>query len=302
MLFKSYLSKKHEKLHIIHKRKLWYIISAVIILPGLLSLFIQGLNLGIDFTGGNIIEVRIDKADISEVRRVIKEQGLTERYVQESSGKVFLIRTESLDELQTEALLKAFEDEFGSIEVLRIDKISPVISTELIQKAVISLVIASVLIVIYVSVRFEFTKGVAAIIALLHDVIVVLGMASILQLEVKTAFVAAILTIVGYSINDTIVIFDRVRENMSMKKGMKLADIINLSLWETMARSINTTLTVLFVLIPMYLFGGVTLRDFVLALIVGVVIGAYSSIFHAAPVWYDMVGGRRKKRIVQQQA
>ena len=301
MFFKTLLPDE-PKFHIIQKRKIWYIISAAIILPGLISLFIQGLNLGIDFTGGNIFEVRIDKADISEVREVIRGQGLTERYVQESGGKVFLIRTESLDEQQTDALLKAFEEKFGSIEVLRIDKIGPVISVELIQKAVMSLVIASVLIVIYVSIRFEFTKGVAAIIALLHDMIVVLGIASILQLEVNTAFVAAMLTIIGYSINDTIVIFDRVRENMSIKKGMRLADIINLSLWETMARSINTTLTVLFVLIPMYLFGGVTLRDFVLTLIIGVLIGAYSSIFHAAPVWYDMIGDRRKKRIVQQEA
>ena len=286
--------------HIIHKRKLWYIISLIVIVPGLISLFTQGLNLGIDFVGGNITEIKANQ-DVStaQVREVIKNQGLTEGSIQKSNQDIFLIRTEVLTEEQNNELLATLDKELGGVTLLRSEKVGPVIGAELARKALMALAVASILMIIYITWRFEFKQGLAAIIAILHDVLVVLGMASILQLEVKTAFVAAILTIIGYSINDTIVIFDRIRENMEIKKGMKLADVINVSLWQTMTRSVNTTLTVLFVLVAMYLLGGVTIKDFLLAMTIGVISGAYSSIFNASPVWYEMVGKKRQKKTVQ---
>ncbi|MTI79765.1 MAG: protein translocase subunit SecF [Firmicutes bacterium] len=286
--------------HIIHKRKLWYIISAVVIIPGLISLLLQGLNLGIDFTGGNITEVRFDKELTTEqVREVVKGQGLTDKYIQKSTGGVFLIRTEVLSEEENEKLLSALDEELGGMTLLRNDKVGPTIGAELTQKALMALAVASVLIVAYVTWRFEFKQGIAAIVAILHDAMVTLGILSILQIEINSAFVAAILTIIGYSINDTIVIFDRIRENMILKKGIKYADVINISLWQTIARSINTSGTVMVVLIPMYLFGGTTIKSFILALIVGIISGAYSSIFTASPFWYEILDKKRRQKAVQ---
>ena len=149
---------------------------------------------------------------------------------------------------------------------------------------------------IYITYRFEFKQGVAAIIAILHDALVVLGIFSILQLEVDSAFVAAILTIIGYSINDTIIIFDRIRENLkTRRKGETLEDLVNTSLWQTLARSINTVLTVMFVLLALYFLGGTTIKNFVLAMLIGVVSGAYSSIFNASPVWVDLKLREKRK-------
>ncbi|MBM7855125.1 preprotein translocase subunit SecF [Desulfohalotomaculum tongense] len=286
--------------HIIHKRKLWYIISAAIIIPGLISLFIQGLNLGIDFTGGNITEVKFKKdVTTAQVREVVKEQGLTDKYIQKSTGGVFLIRTEVLTEEENEKMLKALDEELGGMTLLRNNKVGPTIGAELTRQALLALAVASVLMVLYITWRFEFKQGIAAIAAILHDVLVTVGLLSIMQVEINSAFVAAILTIIGYSINDTIVIFDRIRENLALKKGMKIADVINISLWQTMARSINTTGTVLFVLAALYFFGGTTINNFVLALIIGVTSGAYSSIFTASPLWYDMLDKKRRQKAVK---
>ncbi len=284
---------------VVEKRKLWYIISALVIIPGLISLFTQGLNLSIDFTGGNITAISVDKdVTTAQVREVVKNQGLTDKYIQESEDGVFLIRTEVLSEEKNSEFLKALNEQLDGTTLLRSEKVGPTIGAELTRKALIALTIASVLMVLYISWRFEFKQGVAAIIAILHDVFVTLGIVSLLQIEVDSAFVAAILTIVGYSINDTIIIFDRIRENMHMKKGFKMDELINLSILQTLTRSINTVLTVLFVLVTMYLFGGTTIKNFVLALIIGVVSGAYSSIFVASPVWYEMIDQKRKKKAV----
>ncbi|MEG6617091.1 protein translocase subunit SecF [Peptococcaceae bacterium 1198_IL3148] len=280
---------------IIKRRKIWYLISALIIIPGLISLFTQGLNLGIDFTGGNIVEIKFDQnISTAQVRKVVENEGLTSNYIQESSGNVFLIRTEVTTEEQNTKFLRALNDELGSYELLRNDRVGPTVGKELTQKAIVSLAIAAVLMIIYITWRFEFKQGVAAVVPLLHDVLVTVGILSITQLEVDSSLVAVILTIIGYSINATIVIFDRIRENLHMKKGMKLEELIDTSLWQTMARSINTTLTVLFVLVALYLFGGSTISTFVLALIIGVTSGLYSSIFIASSIWYDILDSRRK--------
>lgn len=286
--------------HIIFKRKLWYIISAILILPGLLSLSLQGLNLGIDFVGGNLTGIKVDKAvTTAEVREVIREQNLTDRYIQQSTDGIFLIRTEVLTEEQNNQLLKALDEKLGGMTLLRSEKVGPTIGAEITRNALMAFAVALVLMVLYITWRFEFKQGIVAITAIIHDVVLTLGIVSILQLEIDSTFVAAVLMVVGYSINATIVIFDRVRENMVLKKGMKVADVINDSVWETMARSINTALTVLFVLVALFLFGGTTIKGFVLALIIGVTAGVYSSVFLAGSLWYDILDEKRRKKTIQ---
>lgn len=276
--------------HFVKLRKIWYTISVLIILPGVISLFLQGLNLGIDFSGGSLLDLRFNQpTTIEQVRGVLNEFGLEGATIQLSGENDYLIRTRELTEEESSGVIKELGDELGEVTVQRSERVGPVIGKELIYKAFQALAIASVLIVIYVAWRFEYKQGIAAIIAVLHDILIVLGVFSILQIEVDSAFVAAVLTIVGYSIMDTIVIFDRIRENsFNKKKGEALEDLVNKSLWQTMARSINTVLAVLFVLVALLLMGGGTMRGMVLALLVGVISGAYSSICTASSLWYDI--------------
>ncbi|MCL6612287.1 MAG: protein translocase subunit SecF [Peptococcaceae bacterium] len=276
--------------HFVRHRKIFYALSILVILPGLISLFVQGLNLGIDFTSGSILEVRFDRAvPVDQVREVVKNQGLEAGRIQQSGDRDFLIRTGRLTQEDSRKLMDAFEGKIGKADLLRNEYVDPIISTELFWKALGALSIASVLMVIYITIRFEFKQGIAAIIALLHDTLVVVGIFSLFRIEVDSAFIAAVLTIIGYSINDTIVIFDRIRENMRMKKkDQTVEDLVNLSIWQTLARSINTVLTVMFVLLALYFLGGATIKTFVLAMLIGVASGAYSSIFNASPVWVDL--------------
>ncbi|MCF8010734.1 MAG: protein translocase subunit SecF [Clostridiales bacterium] len=275
--------------HFVKLRKIWYLISLAIIIPGLISLMLQGLSLGIDFTGGSLIEVRFqENVNINQVRGVVTEQGYKDAVIQKGDNKDYIIRTSELTEEESENILTALNENAGSMELLRNQRVSPIISNELIYSALWALLLASALILTYISIRFEFKQGIAAIIAILHDVFIVLSIFSLLQITVNSAFVAAMLTIIGYSINDTIIIFDRVRENLRTRKRKEsLEDLVNASLWQTLARSINTVLTVMFVLVALFLFGGSTIQNFVLAMLIGVVSGAYSSIFTASPVWVD---------------
>ncbi|MEW5954062.1 MAG: protein translocase subunit SecF [Bacillota bacterium] len=287
--------------NLIKARKIGYIISTLVIIPGLISLMFQGLNLGIDFTGGNLLEVKFDRpVAVQEVRQVMAEHGVdSSRGIQQVGDDNFIIRTQVLDDAESAKLLKSMDEQIGGMTLLRNDFVGPVIGKELTQRALLALLVASVLMVIYISVRFEFKQGIAAIVALLHDVLVVLGIFSIFQLEVDSAFVAAMLTIIGYSINDTIIIFDRIRENLRPRSKMTLEDLVNVSIWQTLTRSINTGVTVLLVLVAMYFLGGVTIKYFVLAMIIGVISGTYSSIFNASPLWVDMKLREKKPRRLQ---
>lgn len=271
----------------IGRRKLWYILSAVVILIGMVSMAFQGLNYGIDFTGGNILELRFEQTrSIEEVRGFMEDQGL--RYnVQESGDNQFLIRTEELAERDSNALLTDIRAALGTSEVLRNEIVSSVIGAELTRNALLALAIASVLIIIYITIRFEFFFGLAAVAALLHDVLITVGVFSLLRMEVNSAFVAALLTIVGYSINDSIVIFDRIRENAGKVGKFTETDMVNQSINQSLFRSIATTMALMIVLLSLFVIGGVTIRDFVLAMIIGSAAGAYSSIFIASPLWIE---------------
>lgn len=284
---------------IVKRRKIWYIISLLVILPGLFSIFTQGFNLSIDFTGGNLVEVKFDQpVSTTQVREIVKKQGLTDQYIQESTANVFLIRTEAGTEEQNAQLLKQLDSELGGLTLLRNENVGPTVGKELTQKAVLALIIASVLITAYVAWRFEYKKGIATVLGIVHDLLIMVGFISILQLEVNSSFVAAILTVAGYSINDTIIIFDRIRENSRLKKHLPLDELVDTSVWQTMARSINTVMTMLFVLVALYLFGGSTIKDFVLSIIIGVTSGMYSSIFISSTFWYDISNKKGRKKSV----
>lgn len=280
--------------HFVRLRKIWYIFSIVIIAAGMFSLFTRGLNLGIDFTGGNIIELHFEEsATIEEVRDTLGQYGLAGSPIQQSGDANFIVRTAVLSQEQNADLIAALEQNIGDLEVMRNNIVGPTIGKELRQTALISLAIASVLMLIYISWRFEFLQGVSALIAILHDVLLTVGILSIIQAEIDSTFVAAILTIIGYSINNTIIIFDRIRENLTYsKKGQALEDIVNDSLWQTLARSFNTTITTLFVLVALFFFGGATIKYFVLAMIIGVTSGFYTSLCLASPLWLDIKNKR----------
>lgn len=287
----------------IGRRKYWYIISLLVIIPGIISLFVQGLNPGIDFTGGSLMEVSFDKAvAVDQVRDVLRDFNLEKSPIQSTGEKGAIIRTRVLTEDENNKVIEALDNKLGVAEVLRNEKVGAVIGKELTRNAFLALGIAALLMIIYITIRFEFKQGLAAVLALIHDTLVVVGVFSIFQIELDVAFVAAVLTILGYSINDTIVIFDRIRENMrGVHKGEPLAYVINVGLMQTLARSINTVLAVLFMLLALYFLGGATIKNFVLAMLIGITAGAYSSIFVASPLWYELKkmekdGGRREGR------
>ena len=209
-----------------------------------------------------------------------------------------MIRTVDLEENQRKDVMAAIKKDVGNYEVLREEKVGAVIGGELIFNAVMALVISWVLIILYIAYRFEFKFGIAAIIALVHDILIVLAFFSFTQRQVDSSFVAALLTIVGYSINDTIVIFDRIRENLKLhfKRGSDAAGLVNRSIYQTLTRSLYTVFTCLFTTFALFFFGGETTKDFAFALIVGFTSGCYSSIFIAGPLWLtfrDMAAKRK---------
>ena len=284
--------------HFIHLRKIWYIFSGVLIVIAIASLCVQGLNMGIDFTGGSMLAIRAgDSATIEQVREVMGEFGLEAATIQRSDENDYIIRTKELSEEESKDLLQAMEERFDEFTLLQNERVGPVIGKELVRSAFLALGVAAILMIGYIAWRFELKQGIAAVISLAHDVLIVVGVFSLLQFEVNAQFIAAVLIIIGYSINDRIVIFDRIRENMLYrKKGEDLAEVINNSLWQTMARSINTGLTVIFILLALFLLGGSTIKNMTFALLVGVVIGIYSSVSNASPLWYDLKrleGGKR---------
>ena len=291
---------------IVGRRKLWYILSLCVIIPGIVSMVVKGFNFGIDFTGGTIIELRFDdKVRIGQVREVMKGYSLDNSMIQlsgdESSAteaRDVMIRTVDLEENDRKAIMVSLKEKLGNYAVLREEKVGATMGAELLMNAAMATLLSWLLIVAYVSFRFEFRFGIAAVLALVHDVLVVLGVFSILQKQVDSSFVAALLTIVGYSINDTIVIFDRIRENLRLhfRRGGDIVELANRSIYQTLTRSLYTVLTVLFTTFALYWFGGETTKDFSFALLIGFFSGCYSSIFVASPLWVTLRNWHEAKK------
>ncbi len=277
-----------KDIDIIDKRKIWLTISAVLVIIALGSILSRGLNMGIDFTGGTVMEFDFEAEVTTDEIRVILEEHDVEQTgsIQHLEDNGVLVRTEDLSQDQINGIQAQIEDEFSGVEMLRTDMVGPTIGEELRSSAIWALLIAGVAIVIYISFRFEFRFSIAALVALAHDVVIVLGVFSLFQLEIDQAMIAALLTIVGYSINDTIVISDRIREEVQFAKTRKepLAKLANNAVVETLPRSINTSITTLLPIMAILILGGTTIQNFMFALLIGMLSGTYSSIFVASPV------------------
>ncbi len=277
------------KLNVYDHRKKWYIVSAVVILAGLLSLAVQGLNQGLDFTGGTELHIQYgSQVPVADVRAKLAPHGLKDASILllGADRQEVVIRSRALPEGDEREAIYASLRELGEFEVLGLDEVSPTISAELKRNALIAFALASAGMIAYITVRFEFKFAIAGIVALLHDAVVTLGLFSLLGARVNSAFVAAVLTILGYSINDTLIIFDRIRENLPFRKrGQPVGEIVNASVNQVLVRSINTSVSTLLTVTALLILGGSTIRDFALALLIGIVSGTYSTIFIAAPVW-----------------
>ncbi len=289
-------------LNIVGKRYWYFGLSLLIIVPGLISLALFGLRLSIDFTGGSLWQVHFTDAAAApiqpaEVKAIFVEAGFDEALVQTSTTQnnddTIIVRSKTLEPAQKEDLQTRLTARYGAFTEQRFDNVGPAIGAEVARNATLAVGMAAVAILLYISLAFRkvpnsFRYGACAIIALMHDTLVVLGLMSLagrfLGWEVDSLFLTALLTVIGFSVHDTIVVFDRVRENITRYRSQDFETIVNRSIIETLDRSINTQLTVLFTLTALALLGGVTVRIFVITLLVGILSGTYSSIFNASPL------------------
>ena len=271
--------------------KSFNIFSIVLILISIAFLIIKGLNFGVDFKGGALIEIRSadQNISISNIRDVFNKMNLKGVSVKSFGNETdFIIKFQS-DNLNNKTFIKEIKDDvyksFGnSIDFRRVENVGPKVSSELLKSGIIAICLSLFAMLVYIWVRFEWQFSIGAIYAIFHDVIITLGIFSVLSLEINLSIVAAVLTIVGYSMNDTVVIYDRVRDNLKRFNNIKIFDLTNLSINETLSRTIITSVTTLLALLSIFLFGGEILKGFSLAMILGVIFGTYSSIYIACPV------------------
>lgn len=268
----------------ISKRKLAFSLSAIVILICLVSIFTRGLNLGVDFTGGTLIEIGYQQdADLNQIRSALSNSEFNEAVVQHfGTNSDVLIRVAPKEGLTTDDVSNRVLALLSGAELRRVEFVGPQVGEELTEDGGIAMLIALFCILIYVSLRFEKRFALGAVAALIHDVIIVIGFFSILGIEFDLQVLAAVLAVIGYSLNDTIVIFDRIRENFVTIRKRTTEEVMNISINQTMSRTIITGLTTLLVLIALYIFGGELIKPFSLALIVGIVVGTYSSIYVAS--------------------
>lgn len=298
-------------MNLIAKRKWWYAISLLIIVPGTISLFVNGLKLGIDFQGGQMLEVsgKISQETVVPVAEKLELKDVTII----SSGENTMIRyRDEAEPKQQQANRQSLSSQLASQgnNEIRFETVGPAVSADITRNAIISVALAAVAIVLYIAFAFRnvpppltsWNFGIAAIIAMLHDALLLLGVFSLLGwafgIEIDSLFVTAVLTVIGFSVHDTIVVFDRIRENLRRERG-ELESIVNNSILETLARSLNTSITVMLTLLALYLFGGQSIKMFVLALLIGIASGTYSSILNASPLlisWHNYKKKREAKK------
>ena len=267
------------------------ILSSILICLSILVLLIKGLNLGVDFKGGTLIEVRTEneKIDISEIRQSLLKMELGDVTVKKFGKKNdYLVKIE-MTNTNDANFIKSINDQLSSnlgsvINFRRVENVGPKVSNELLKAGLLAITLSLAAMLIYIWIRFEWQFSLGAVIALIHDVIITVGIFSFLSYEVNLSIVAAVLTIVGYSMNDTVVIFDRVRENLKKYSKISISDISNTSTNQTLSRTLITSATTLLALFSIYIFGGAILKGFSFAMIIGVIVGTYSSIFVATPI------------------
>lgn len=267
-------------------------LSVFVALMCIVVLLTKGLNFGIDFTGGTLLERRFERpVTAAEVRTVLESPDLESlelshavvQPLEDPRNQIIRLRALAPDEV--ELIDAALRSAFGEGEALRTESVGPVVGAELVRKAIWALLLSFVGVLIYLSFRFEFSYGVVTLIAVMHDALFVLGLVALTQQELNTPFIAALLTVVGYSLNDSIIIFDRIRENMRLRKRESIAELVGHSVRQTLGRTVNTSVTTLFVMVALLVFGGSNLRGFALVLTVGIVVGTYSSIFLGSHLW-----------------
>jgi preprotein translocase subunit SecF len=280
---------------IVNKRNWFFLISLFLLIPGIISMLAFGFRLGIDFSSGTVMTLRFSPAiEQAALRDQMSKLGYPDATIQKTSDGDYLIRTKDINSDEKTALMGGLKDGLKSDVTIRgLETVSPLVAGEVARNAAIAVGIASLFMILYIAFAFRhmpnpFKWGLSAVIALLHDVLIVMGIFSILGwaigFQVDSMFITAMLTIVGYSINNTCVVYDRIRENVRRGISKDFAITVNASVLETMARCINCSLTVLLTCLAIYLFGGVTIQQFIMALLVGVVIGVYDSIFVAGPL------------------
>lgn len=288
-------------------KKIWFFVfSSLILLPGIWSLLFYGLKLSIDFTGGNVLEYKFEQSvDQTILKQTIEDQGGQIQQILPLEDKIYRIKTKPLAEENVNLIKISLNKKFGSVEVLQSELVGPAVSSEITSNAFKALLFSTGMIVIYIAWAFRqvpkptssWRFGITAVLALLHDVLLLLGVFSLLghfwAVEVDILFVTALLTVIGFSVHDTIVVFDRIRENLPKHLSKNFTEVANISVAQTLARSLNTSLTVLFVLLALLLFGGESIRWFTVALLVGIISGTYSSIFNATAalcLWEEKLG------------
>lgn len=284
-------------LNIVEKRYWYFLLSLIIIIPGLVGLALWGLPLAIDFTGGSLLEVRFEEGRRPESAAIVElyeAEGIDGALAQSAGENDMVVRSRSIDESEQANLVAAMEEQFdASISVLRYETVGPSVGAEVAERAAGAVGLATLGILAYITFAFRgvdhaFRYGIAAILAMLHDVAVVIGIEAILGhffgWEVDALFLTALLTVIGFSVHDSIVVFDRIRENKSIYRSLSYEKLVNHSIVQTLDRSINTQLTVALTLLALLLLGGVTTQHFVTILLIGVFSGTYSSIFNAAPI------------------
>lgn len=284
---------------IVERTKIWFSISLIIIVVGMITLAIKGLNKGIDFSGGTLISIDMkkdfNKNDVDELIKKYDPDIVTNKAISDNSFELE-IKSNSLSNEDTDKLFEDIKAKYKDASLKSQETIGASIGQELKRKAMLSAVIAIFAMLIYIGIRFEFKFGISAILALLHDVLITLSVYALFQIPINSPFIAAMLTILGYSINDTIVVFDRIRENKKKLRGKGTENVADLSVNQTLTRSINTVITTLITIISVNVIVP-QVREFTIPLIIGIISGCYSSIFIASPLWV-MFNKKKKKAIV----